>query len=177
MYYLRILLISLLISFSLQADTVDPCFLQDLDAFLGIEESKLEGIKDALLYSTYSPMCAYKWGKKLFSIIDTGDIVSDKLKHCSLSCSIAQKCTHGNTFILGVAKELKDLGTAGCAEWGDEKANINGIKIAKKMRMTYEDTKRSISECVLRCEKIYVNVETSSKCPGYNLIRPAWEKS
>lgn len=58
---------------------------------------------------------------------------NDKAKHCVLSCFIAKDCFAGETFTLGLIKEVADLLGYGKPDWGDIRANIIG------MRMAYND--------------------------------------
>ncbi len=55
--------------------------------------------------------------------------VSDKWKHCALSCLLARRCGAEDSFLLGIIKELADTVGPGNAEWADLQADLNGVTL------------------------------------------------
>jgi hypothetical protein len=75
--------------------------------------------------------------------------VTDKTKHCSLSCYLALRCGGLESFHVGLVKELMDVLGAGQAEWADLRANQQGITFALAGRA------RSKAQCLRECKTIY----------------------
>ncbi len=75
--------------------------------------------------------------------------VSDKTKHCALSCYLALRCGSLESFHVGVIKEIFDLLGAGNAEIADLRANQQGITLARARRA------RNQSQCLSECKTIY----------------------
>jgi hypothetical protein len=74
---------------------------------------------------------------------------SDKLKHCTMSCAIANTCNDFETYQLGLIKEIVDLFTPGDADLNDIKANIQGIKLSRKHKFS------NIYQCHSACKRYY----------------------
>lgn len=77
--------------------------------------------------------------------------VSDKVKHCTLSCATTLKCDALSSLNLGLIKELMDLFGPGNAEWEDLVADVRGIRLAVYRRAT------NYQECLESCQDYYVN--------------------
>jgi hypothetical protein len=75
--------------------------------------------------------------------------VSDKTKHCALSCYLALRCGSLESFHVGVIKEIMDLFGAGQAEWADLRANQQGITLARARRA------KNQTQCLNECKLIY----------------------
>lgn len=72
---------------------------------------------------------------------------NDKQMHCSMSCLLARKCGRLESGAVGYIKEIVDIFTNGTPDRNDIKANIKGIKFAKKAK--------SENACINYCKKIY----------------------
>lgn len=57
--------------------------------------------------------------------------IPDKRAHCLATASIARNCSVTEAYGAGVGKELKDLFSAGDAEWGDLRADAAGVRCAR----------------------------------------------
>ena len=57
--------------------------------------------------------------------------IPDKRAHCLATASIAKNCSVAEAYGAGVGKELKDLFSAGDAEWGDLRADAAGVRCAR----------------------------------------------
>jgi hypothetical protein len=68
----------------------------------------------------------------------------DKFKHCGVSCLLTLRCPSTDVFELGVLKEIIDIAGPGNAELADLEADLKGIKIAHKKKMTD-------SKCLIEC--------------------------
>lgn len=75
--------------------------------------------------------------------------ISDKTKHCALSCYLGLRCGSLESFHVGVIKEIMDLFGAGQAEWADLRANQQGITLARSRRA------RNQAQCLSECKLIY----------------------
>ena len=75
--------------------------------------------------------------------------VSDKTKHCALSCYLALRCGALESFNVGLVKEILDLLGAGNPEVADLRANQQGITMALSGRA------RSKAQCRRECKTIY----------------------
>ena len=71
---------------------------------------------------------------------------NDKAKHCALSCLISKRCFIGETFTLGLIKEVADVLGYGTPELADLRANILGIKLAYT---------RPEADCLKLCQEIF----------------------
>ncbi len=95
-------------------------------------------------------MCAKNWGFKLKKEIADMN-VSDKIKHCSLSCQVRIHCTASGTLALGLAKEIWDgVSGTGTADWKDLEADYKGVQIGSIIRA--ESLPYPHPECISRCE-------------------------
>ena len=75
--------------------------------------------------------------------------VSDKTKHCALSCFLSLRCGPFESLNVGLLKELLDILGPGQAEMADLQANQQGITLALAGRA------RSKSQCLRECKTIY----------------------
>lgn len=75
--------------------------------------------------------------------------VTDKTKHCSLSCYLALRCGALESFNVGLVKEILDLLGAGNPEVADLRANQQGITFALSGRA------RSRTQCLRECKAIF----------------------
>ena len=73
--------------------------------------------------------CSTSYGFEIREKIDNFKI-TDKAKHCSLSCLVARKCKNANILLLGFMKELIDIVGPGNSEIEDMKANFQGTYFA-----------------------------------------------
>ena len=87
-------------------------------------------------------LCSTEVGLRWRKEIDSRQI-SDKAKHCSLSCIVARRCGNNNILVLGFLKEIVDIFGPGNAEIADLRANLKGTYFAF----------RSNQACSYLCEK------------------------
>lgn len=66
----------------------------------------------------------------------------DSRLHCLASAQIARQCSMGEAYLAGIGKELRDLFTAGDAEWSDWQADRAGVHCGR----TYP-TQEGIQAC------------------------------
>jgi hypothetical protein len=52
----------------------------------------------------------------------------DKRLHCLASAQIARQCSVSEAYLAGMGKELRDLFSAGDAEWADWQADRAGVR-------------------------------------------------
>jgi hypothetical protein len=92
--------------------------------------------------------CAWRTAKGLSEELNKTDL-SDKIKHCSVTCLVTLQCSRFSARSLGLAKEFADLLGMGQAEIADLAANELGIDLALKGRAT------SATECRSACSLYY----------------------
>jgi len=93
-------------------------------------------------------LCSAIVGRSFYQELKTLP-VSDKTKHCSLSCYLALRCGAMESFNVGVVKEIIDLFGSGNAEIADLRANQQGITFALSGRA------RNRAQCLRECKIIY----------------------
>tara|TARA_R110000868_G_scaffold132380_3_gene343218 strand:- start:39775 stop:40107 length:333 start_codon:yes stop_codon:yes gene_type:complete len=84
--------------------------------------------------------------------------VSDKWKHCALSCLLARRCGAEDSLLLGIIKELADVVGPGNAEWADLQADLNGVTL---WRIGMGKTDQM---CKDQCLSIYPNPLLENAC-------------
>lgn len=93
-------------------------------------------------------ICVYRIGKPLSKVVvKMGN--HDKYKHCTLSCTLTNRCGGFSTYTAGVLKELQDLLGPGNAELKDILANVRGIRLASTGEA------KTFSECAKECLRYY----------------------
>lgn len=75
--------------------------------------------------------CSYQEARRLQPIYKKREELTDKTKHCTISCKIAYKCSSLGSWHIGLFKELADLFGSGNPEVADLKANVYGIRLSK----------------------------------------------
>lgn len=75
---------------------------------------------------------------------------NDKAKHCALSCLMSKECFLGETFTLGLIKEVADLLGYGKPDLADIEANLVG------MRMAYSQNN---VDCLSACQKKFPEIK------------------
>ena len=93
-------------------------------------------------------LCSAWTGRDFYQDLKSLEI-SDKTKHCALSCYLALRCGSFESFHLGLIKEILDFFGQGQAEWADLQANKQGITLALTRRA------RNQKECLIECSQIY----------------------
>ncbi len=93
-------------------------------------------------------VCSIFQAQKIYKDLGRQNI-SDKTKHCVLSCHMALRCPSFEVWNLGVLKEIYDLLGGGNAEWADLQADRDGIVLATSRRA------RTTAECYRECREIY----------------------
>ena len=93
-------------------------------------------------------ICSIINGEKIYKELQRQNI-SDKAKHCTLSCHLALRCPSMEVWNLGVLKEIYDLFGPGNAEWADLEADRDGIVLATSRRA------RTTAECYRECRAIH----------------------
>ena len=62
---------------------------------------------------------------------DVPDDAVDEVRHCLATGFIARRCSVGEAYLVGVAKELKDAFGPGNLEWRDWQADRAGVRCAR----------------------------------------------
>mgnify|MGYP003640430315 CR=1 FL=1 len=102
-------------------------------------------------------MCSLLYSGRLKQQVELPG-VSDKWKHCALSCLLARRCGAEDSFLLGIIKELADVVGPGNAEWADLQADLNGVTLWL-MGMGKSD-----QMCKDQCLSIYPNPLLENSC-------------
>ena len=93
-------------------------------------------------------ICSAFFVKSLSVKVNTPD-VSDKYKHCSVSCMLTLRCGSLDTYSAGLLKELLDMMGMGNPEMNDIRANVTGIKLVKEKQVSNDE------ECMNACGGLY----------------------
>jgi hypothetical protein len=81
-------------------------------------------------------------------------LVSDKQKHCTMSCFIKLHCSSYSTYQLGVIKEIADFFLPNHnSELKDIKANLAGIYIAKQVQSQFPKNQQK-TQCIRKCDAV-----------------------
>lgn len=92
--------------------------------------------------------CAWRTARAFSEELNKSEL-SDKIKHCFVTCLVTIECSRFSARTLGWAKEFADLLGMGQAEIADLAANELGIDLALKGRAT------SAPECRSACALYY----------------------
>lgn len=89
--------------------------------------------------------CIYTEGHQLYERLTTAPL-TDKVKHCTLSCHLALSCSATESLAVGVAKEALDLVGVGESDLRDIRADLAGIDFAQSGEA--ETTEDCMSLCI-----------------------------
>lgn len=93
-------------------------------------------------------ICSALYVKSLSTKVNVPN-VSDKYKHCSVSCMLTLRCGGLDTYSAGLLKELLDMMGMGNPEMNDIHANVAGIKLVKEKRVSDD------GECMNACFELF----------------------
>lgn len=94
------------------------------------------------------PFCSLLYAKSVKKKLVKGSTVSDKYKHCAVSCMLANRCGELDAIEIGIYKELWDLISPGDADWKDLEADLIGIQLSSSQSAINDN------ECNNECLKI-----------------------
>lgn len=92
------------------------------------------------------PICSIYYANSLIKKIENVS-VSDKAKHCAVSCQLALRCSFEDVLEIGILKEVVDAFGPGDCDYEDLRADYEGAYMGSYVRNMSDET------CFSQCKK------------------------
>lgn len=91
-------------------------------------------------------LCSSLFASAIKAKVEKISSVTDKFKHCAVSCMLTLRCGPSDALSLGVIKEIVDVFGEGNAEWADIEADTIGINLGISRKVKADN--HCINECL-----------------------------